>query len=148
MARHSSAAWDTLALSRFGRLSERLERMRFRSVGSNRCVPSASTTYLYTTKLVCVVQWRRMFATLIIGVRIDRFANARRAIRPCCGVEPSTERSSPQTSSADCITSTGVEHDRRHFCTVQRQLSVSDLKQACDPVYAYASTLRESCVFY
>ena len=60
-----------------------------------------------------------MSATIIIGVRIDRFANARRAIRQCSALEPPTGRSSQRTSSADCITSTGVQHDGPHFCALQ-----------------------------
>jgi hypothetical protein len=116
MARHSTAVCDTLVLSRSGRLSGRLERMRFRSVGSDRCVPSASTTCLSSTKLACVEQWRHMSATLIIGVRIDRFANARHAIRQGSGLEPPTGRSPQRTSSADCITSTGAQHEGPHFC--------------------------------
>jgi hypothetical protein len=60
-----------------------------------------------------------MSTILIIGARIDRLANARRALRQCSGLRARAARSSPRTSSADCITSISTRHNGRHFCALQ-----------------------------
>jgi hypothetical protein len=63
--------------------------------------------------------WRVMAA---IGVRFDRLANARRAIRQRSSFRAPAARSSPRTSSADCITSIGTQHNGRHFCALHRDM--------------------------
>jgi hypothetical protein len=67
-----------------------------------------------------------MSTILIIGARIDRLANARRALRQCSGLRARAARSSPRTSSADCITSISTRHNGRHFCALQRDTLLGD----------------------
>jgi predicted ATPase len=63
-----------------------------------------------------------MSIILIIGVHIDRLANAHRAIRQCSHLGPPAVKSSLKAFSADCITSTSARHDGRHFCALQAQI--------------------------
>jgi hypothetical protein len=55
----------------------------------------------------------------IIGVRIDRLANAHRAIWQCSRLGPPAVKSSRKAFSADCITSIGVRHNGRYFYALQ-----------------------------
>jgi hypothetical protein len=60
-----------------------------------------------------------MSIILIIGVHIDRLANAHRAIRECSHLAPPAVKSSLKAFSVDCITSISTRHDGRHFCALQ-----------------------------
>jgi hypothetical protein len=60
-----------------------------------------------------------MSIILIIGVHIDRLANAHRAIRQCSHLGPPAVKSSLKAFSVDCITSISTRHDGRHFCALQ-----------------------------
>ena len=67
-----------------------------------------------------------MSIILIIGVHIDRLANAHRAIRQCSHLGPPAVKSSLKAFSADCITSKNTRHDGRHFCVLQPQRAPRD----------------------
>jgi hypothetical protein len=68
-----------------------------------------------------------MSIILIIGARIDRLTNARRAIRQCSGLGARAARSSPRTSSADCITSISTRHNGGRFCALQAIAGGADI---------------------
>jgi hypothetical protein len=62
-----------------------------------------------------------MSAILIIRVRIDRLANARRAIPQRSRLGAPAAKSLRKAFSADCITSIGMRHSGRYFYALQPQ---------------------------
>jgi hypothetical protein len=63
----------------------------------------------------------RIKPIIIIGARIDHFANVRPTIRECLifGLGRPAARSSQGLYLADCITFTGAPHDGPYFCALQ-----------------------------
>ena len=62
-----------------------------------------------------------MWPIIIIGVRIDHFANVRPTIPKCFifGLGRPAARSSQSLYLADCIAFTGAPHDGLYFCALQ-----------------------------
>ena len=68
----------------------------------------------------------RIKPIIIIGARIDHFANVRPTIRECLifGLGRPAARSSQSLYLADCITFTGAPHDGPYFCALHPQATL------------------------
>jgi transposase InsO family protein len=91
---------------------------------AERWVKSARTEcldhLLVFGEAISVERCRRIKPIIIIGARIDHFANVRPTVRECLifGLRRPAARSSQSLYLADCITFTGAPHDGPFFCAL------------------------------